>query len=129
MKLSRQGRANTILASVFLVFGVVYSFPPSDYHFYPICPFYAFTHLLCPGCGGTRALYHLLHLHFSEALRLNALVTIAAPLVLAWFFYWYYLVIRYDRSPKIRLPRLAIAGLYAVVLLFGITRNLHMGVL
>jgi Protein of unknown function (DUF2752) len=123
MKLSRQGRANTILAVLFLGFGILYSFPPTDYHFYPICPFFAFTHLLCPGCGGTRALYQLLHLHFSEALHLNALVTLAAPLVLAWFFYWYYSVMRYDRSPRIRLPRLVVAGLYVVVLVFGITRN------
>src|SRR5262249_24542521 len=104
MKLSRQARANTVMALFFLGCGILYSFPPQDYHFYPLCPFYAVTHLLCPGGGGTRALYQLLHLHFSEALRLNALVTVAAPVLLAWFFYWYYSVMRYDRSPRVRLP-------------------------
>lgn len=123
MKLSRQARASTLMAFFFLGCGILYSFPPQDNHFYPICPFYAFTHLLCPGCGGTRALYQLLHLHLSQALRLNALVTIAAPVVLAWFFYWYYSVMRYDRAPRIRLPRLVVAGLYAVVVFFAIARN------
>jgi len=28
---------------------VVYNFAPSRYSFYPRCPFYAMTHLLCPG--------------------------------------------------------------------------------
>ena len=126
MKLSRQGWANTLLAFLLLGCGILYSLPPQDYHFYPVCPFYAITHLLCPGCGGTRALYQLLHLHFSEAMRLNALVTVSAPVVLAWFFYWYYSLMRYDRSPRIRLPRLVVAGLYAVVVLFAITRNLHL---
>jgi 4-amino-4-deoxy-L-arabinose transferase-like glycosyltransferase len=123
MSLSLQRRANALLAGFVVVGAVLYSFPPQEYHFYPVCPLYAFTHLLCPGCGGTRALYQLLHLHFSEAWRLNALVTVAAPVALLWFFFWYDSVMRYHRSPQIRLPRVAVAGLYAVVVLFAIVRN------
>jgi Protein of unknown function (DUF2752) len=116
-------RANLLMAGLLTSCGILYSFPPSEYHFYPICPVYALTHLLCPGCGGTRALYQLLHLNFSEAWRLNALVTIGAPLVLAWFFYWYYSVMRYDRAPVVKWPRTVVTGLYAAVLLFAIIRN------
>jgi hypothetical protein len=48
---------------------VLYRFPPSQYQIYPRCPFYAATHLLCPGCGGTRAIYELLHLNLTGALH------------------------------------------------------------
>jgi hypothetical protein len=41
------------------------------------CPFAALTHMPCPGCGSTRAVLALLHLHFGEALRFNP----SAPLM------------------------------------------------
>ena len=74
-------------------------------------------------CGGTRALYQLLHLHLFAALRLNALVTVAAPLLVAWLIFWYYSIMRYGQAPQVRLPRSALAGLYVVVLLFAVLRN------
>src|SRR6516164_7013720 len=70
--------------AVAAVLGVVYAFPPAENNFYPRCLFYAFTHLLCPGCGGTRAVHELLHLNLSGALHFNALVTVLAPGLLAW---------------------------------------------
>ncbi len=41
------------------------------------CPFAAMTHQPCPGCGSTRAVVALLHLHPIEALRFNP----SAPIV------------------------------------------------
>jgi len=123
MNMTLQRRVNCLLGIFFLGCGILYNFPPQEYHFYPLCPFFALTHLLCPGCGGTRALYQLLHLHFSEALRLNALVTVSLPIVLVWFFYWYYSVIRYQRSPQIRLSRPVVVCLYLVVVFFVVARN------
>jgi hypothetical protein len=52
---------------------MVFFFNPSAYDFYPICQFHRLTGLNCPGCGGTRALYALLHGNFSAAFRDNAL--------------------------------------------------------
>jgi len=116
-------RANTLLGVLMLGGAVLYSFPPQEYHFYPLCPFYAMTHLLCPGCGGTRALYQLLHGNLGEAFRLNALVTLAAPVVVAWFFYWYSAVMLDRRSPRLRLHWGAIALLFVVTAAFVIVRN------
>lgn len=59
----------------------VYFFNPAVHHFYPVCQFHRLTGLNCPGCGGTRALYALLHGHFAAALRDNALFVIAIPLL------------------------------------------------
>ena len=58
---------------------VVYFFNPSTHGFYPICLFHALTGWNCPGCGGTRAVYALLHGHFSLALKDNALVVLLPP--------------------------------------------------
>jgi hypothetical protein len=63
---------------------VLFWFPPERYGFYPRCPIFQATGLLCPGCGGTRALAALLHGHFAEAVRWNALVVGMAPLALGY---------------------------------------------
>jgi len=54
-------------------------FPPATFEFYPVCPIHAWTGLLCPGCGATRALAALLRGHLAEAWRHNALIVGLAP--------------------------------------------------
>jgi hypothetical protein len=127
MPMTLQRRANMLAGSLLLGCAVLYRFSPQDYHFYPLCPFYAVTHLWCPGCGGTRALYHLLHLNFADALHYNALVAVAAPLFLMWFAFWYYSVTRHGRSPDFRMPRTVMVGLYVLVVLFAVARNTGFG--
>jgi len=56
---------------------VLYFFNPSTHGFYPVCEFHQLTGLNCPGCGGTRAVYQLLHGHLLRALEDNALVVLA----------------------------------------------------
>ena len=61
--------------SVVLVAGwIVYRFPPATTPWYPRCLFHMLTGLDCPGCGGTRAVYQLLHGNFSDAFKLNPLL-------------------------------------------------------
>lgn len=43
------------------------------------CPVARLTHHPCPGCGSTRAVLALLHLHFGEAFELNPI----APIIVA----------------------------------------------
>ena len=45
------------------------------------CPFATMTHMPCPGCGSTRAVLALLHLHFGEALRFNPTAPIIATCI------------------------------------------------
>lgn len=52
------------------------------------CTFYQFTGLHCPGCGGQRALHHLLHGEFLKAFRSNILFVIFTP-----FFVYLYVVL------------------------------------
>ena len=63
-----------VLSAAFLGASVmVYFFNPSHYGFYPVCMFHQLTGLNCPGCGGTRSLYALLHGHLQAAFKDNAL--------------------------------------------------------
>ena len=55
---------------------MVFFFNPSTHGFYPICLFHALTGWNCPGCGGTRSLYALLHGNFPLALKDNALFVV-----------------------------------------------------
>jgi len=124
MMTQAKSRAHAIAAALLVGGGVLYTFAPSEHSFYPRCIFHALTGWQCPGCGGTRALYHLLHFHLGEAMHYNALVTLLAPLALAYFIFWYATVLRSGQGPGLPLPRLAIMCLYLVVLLFGVARNI-----
>lgn len=53
-----------------------------------VCPLYAATGLYCPGCGGTRAAYDLMHVDVVGALSMNPLVTVAIPLAAVLWFRW-----------------------------------------
>ena len=124
MKLSLRQRANLALSSIAAGSLVLFTFSPTQHGFYPVCPFHALTGLQCPGCGGTRALYQLLHLHGAEAMRLNSLVTLLAPVALLWFIFWYYSVMRYDRVPDFKVPRAATISFGAIAVLFAVARNI-----
>jgi len=119
-------RRNAIHAAAALTaagLAVLYAFPPAEYSFYPRCPIFAATHLLCPGCGGTRAMHALLHLRLAEALHYNALITVAGPILLLWLGFSYVSLLRYDRFPQVRVPAAVwtMAGL--IIVAFTIARN------
>jgi hypothetical protein len=115
--------AGAAMGALSLIMAVVYNFSPSQYGFYPRCPFYAATHLLCPGCGATRALYSILHGDLRTALHYNALFTVLAPVLLAGFAFCCYRVMRHDRFPRLVVPHSVMVGLGIVALLFAIGRN------
>lgn len=102
---------------------LLYNFPPSKYPFYPRCPFFALTHLLCPGCGGTRALYELLHMNVSGALHYNALVTVLAPLAAVWLAWGCYRLYRDQRFPPVPWPRTTAVVLGVVAIAFAVIRD------
>jgi hypothetical protein len=105
--------------------GVLYAFPPESSSFYWRCPFHAATGLLCPGCGGTRAVHALVHGHLSEALSLNPLAVVL--LVVGFLFLsWNWCAVLRDSKASATVnvsPRYA-AAICAVVVVFTIARNL-----
>ena len=63
-------------ATVIGASAVVFFFNPSTHGFYPICLFHKLTGWNCPGCGGTRSVYALLHGNVALALKDNALFVV-----------------------------------------------------
>jgi Protein of unknown function (DUF2752) len=102
---------------------ILYFFNPSTHGFYPVCEFHELTGLNCPGCGGTRAAYQLLHGHILQALHDNALFVLLLPAMAgrgAW------LAIRkiYNRpGPEFLTPKL-LWTLLVVAVVFTVIRNL-----
>ena len=102
---------------------VVFFFNPAAYPFYPVCQFHRLTGLNCPGCGGTRALYALVHGHFSTALRDNALV-VGGMLFLAARGGWFAAKRIRRRATGDFFPAKFLWPLLVIVLVFGVLRNL-----
>jgi len=105
---------------------VLYAFPPSQYSFYPRCPFYTYAHLLCPGCGGTRALYEMLHGNLAGAWHYNALFTMLLPLSFVWSAVVWFRAALNNQELDFRLPRAAWAMVAVVAILFTVVRNTGM---
>jgi len=116
--------AGVILGGAAMAAGVlVFFFNPATHHFYPVCQFHRLTGLNCPGCGMTRALYALLHGHFADALRDNALLVLAlaaAAFRSAWFG-WNKLR---QRPNGIFFPAKLLWPLLILAIIFTVLRNL-----
>jgi hypothetical protein len=112
------------LAALVVALGtVVYRFPPQEYGFYPRCPVYAVTHLLCPGCGGTRAVFEMLHGNVAGAWHYNAFLTLLVPLTLVWLAFVRGGAVRSNQAPEFHLPGAAWVLIAAVAILFTVARN------
>jgi hypothetical protein len=120
---------NTRLAVLMLalaaagVAGVVFFFNPSAHGFYPVCQFHRLTGLNCPGCGGTRSLYALLHGHLALALRDNALF-VGGTFLLAARGIWFGLKRISGRPTGEFFPAKFLWLVLVVTLAFTVLRNL-----
>lgn len=71
------------IAAVLAVVVAYTLFNPMQGHWPLRCPFKLVTGLQCPGCGGQRAAYALLHGHVRQALHYNLFLVYAGPYALA----------------------------------------------
>ena len=89
------------------------------------CVFYQITGFYCSGCGASRALRSVLHLDFYQAIRYNAVFTLALP-----FFAVYSgtLAASYIRFGKDRIsgkiPAKILWIFIAAALVYGFLRNI-----
>ena len=86
--------------------------------------FYQITGFYCSGCGASRALRSVIHLDFYQALRYNAIFTLALPLIAVYFGALVLSYIRFGKD-KIseKIPMKIIWVFIAVAVLYGILRN------
>jgi hypothetical protein len=102
---------------------VVFFFNPGTHGFYPICLFHALTGWNCPGCGGTRSLYALLHGNFWLALKDNALFVVLLAAAVARGIWFASKRIRQQPAGKF-LPANILWVLLIVAAVFTVLRNL-----
>ncbi|MFJ5926286.1 DUF2752 domain-containing protein [Kitasatospora sp. NPDC092948] len=89
----------------------------------PFCPWRRLTGLQCPGCGGTRMAWDLLHGDLLAAWHDNAALLLALPFVAAW----YLVRLRHGlagRRWKLRLGPRGVAAVLAAAVLWTVGRNL-----
>lgn len=119
----RRALATALGLVVSSVLALIYVVPPES-GLYPSCPIHILTGILCPGCGGTRALHALLHGRLAAALELNPLVTSAAAPVLVFAAIQCHSLWRYGKLRSLHVPRAMQAITAIVVAAFWIARNL-----
>jgi hypothetical protein len=103
---------------------VLFLFNPAQYHFYPICLFHEWTGLECPGCGGSRALFHVLHGQIPAALRSNALVVLALPFIVFAGVRWLAREAAGKPHAPFQIPMTWIKLFVGVIVVFTILRNI-----
>ena len=106
-----------------IVCGILYLVDPSGSSLYPLCPFRAMTGLYCPGCGTLRAGNRLLHGRVDDALSFNPLAVLMVPVLLYALASSFLLVVRDKPLPRVTVPAAWIWGLGALVVAFGVLRN------
>lgn len=90
------------------------------------CYVYESTGLLCPGCGGQRAVHALLQGNVKEALAFNGMILLFLPLLILFYIAMVEIYILRNNNFKCRfkLPYWFGYVLIVVVLAFSIVRNL-----
>ncbi|MFG2823558.1 DUF2752 domain-containing protein [Kitasatospora sp. NPDC048365] len=89
----------------------------------PFCPWRRITGLQCPGCGGTRMTYDLLHGDLATAWHDNAALLLALPLVALLYLTW----LRHGlagRTWRFRPGRPTVALILGTALAWTVLRNL-----
>lgn len=115
-----------VLGGVAAAFAYVGTFDPNEAGHYPVCPLLYYTGVYCPGCGGLRSAYAVVHGDFGTAFGLNALAVAGYLLFAVLWTVWFTRTLR--GRPFALAPRAvhwwAIVG---VVSLFTVVRNLPFG--
>ncbi len=85
----------------------------------PLCPLHELTGLWCPFCGSTRAAHALIHAQPATAVHDNALFVLALPVLALLWGRWLL-----SAEPARPLPRPVVWAAIALILAFGVVRNL-----
>jgi len=99
-------------------------FDPATSGVFPPCPVRYLTGWYCPGCGSLRAMHQLLHGNLRAAWAMNPLSVTLLPFVMYGLASHALFEIRGRELPRTFLPAVWIRALCAIIILFGIARNL-----
>jgi hypothetical protein len=90
---------------------------------FPKCPFRLLTGMQCPGCGSTRALYQLLHLHPLAAFKLNPLMILTLPFIVYGFLGFTRSALLGKPQRRLFIPPIYLWSWLALLIFFWVFRN------
>ena len=91
--------------------------------FFPKCPFRVVTGFQCPGCGSTRACYHLLHLDLIVAFKLNPLLVLTLPFLIYGLLGYTKSALTGQPHRRVFIPPFYLWAWLIVMIFFWIFRN------
>lgn len=91
--------------------------------FFPKCPFRMITGFQCPGCGSTRACYHLLHLDPITAFKLNPLMVLTLPFIIYGLLGYTKSAVTGQPQRRVFIPPAYMWAWLVVMIFFWIFRN------
>jgi hypothetical protein len=111
---------------VFLAAGLVLLriYNPATSTLFPPCPVHYLTGWYCPGCGSLRAIHQLLQGDLRAAWTMNPLSMLLFPFLAYGLAREGIAYLRGRPSPQFAVPGAWIRALCALIVLFGIIRNL-----
>ena len=101
------------ILSAITAIGILLFFDPRKVEWLPKCAFFQITRLHCPGCGNTRALYHLIHGEFLQSVRNNCLLIPAIITLIILLIF-----------PRLTLEKFVCYTILIVIVLFFVLRNI-----
>ena len=102
-----------------------YFFDPSEKeNIFVSCTFKGLTGLDCSGCGGQRAIHHLLHFEFGQALRFNAFFVLLLPYLSLLLYYELRRIWNIPKPNNFFTSNKMLWIFLISLLIFGILRNL-----
>lgn len=113
-----------MFATAAAALAALYFSDPAKSGLFPPCPLRYLTGWYCPGCGSLRAIHQLLHGNLGVAWALNPLTVLLLPFVVYGLTSHALFEIRGQYLPRLFLPAFWIRALCAVIIVFGIARNL-----
>jgi hypothetical protein len=114
-----------ILAIILIGCVVVYFHQPNEESFYPRCTLHQMTGLHCPGCGGTRMMYALLHGDLLQAAAYNLYLLIALPFLMWWGGYGVWATFKGKMFNPPRFRPWLYSFMWISMLAFAILRNVN----
>lgn len=112
-----------IILTISILLLYIYKYIFQKYHIGIPCIFHEITHLYCPGCGITRAIFSLLELDIKQALKQNLLI-IFLPLIIIYLIN--YIKIKLNKEnvdPSKIFPKSIWYILLIITITYGILRN------
>jgi Protein of unknown function (DUF2752) len=128
-KCTKRPVANRKLTTIAVATGliaaaVIYALPPESTPYFPKCYFRLTTGLDCPGCGAARCLHSLANGDIRQAAAYNVLVLAAVPVFVYAGLRSIHARLRNRPRHHWEMPAWSIWSLIAVIVVFGVVRNL-----